>query len=168
GFEGFAAALKEASWDEIVEQSGISREQIREAAALFITSDRTICCWAMGLTQHKNAVANIQEIVNLLLLRGQIGKPGAGACPVRGHSNVQGDRTMGIYEQPSDEFLDRLGQAFDFSPPRKPGHDVVGAIDAMLKGECKVFFAMGGNFAAASPDTKATAQALRGCELTVH
>ena len=122
----------------------------------------------MGLTQHKNAVANIQEVVNLLLLRGNLGKPGAGACPVRGHSNVQGDRTMGIYERPSADFLDRLGAAFGFDPPREHGHDVVAAIKAMHEGRAHVFFAMGGNFHSATPDTDYTAEALRRCRLTAH
>ena len=131
-------------------------------------SERTIVCWAMGLTQHKAAVATIQEIVNFLLLRGSIGKPGAGACPVRGHSNVQGDRTMGIYEKPSDQFLDRLEAEFGFDPPREHGYDTVDAIRAMRDGEVDVFFAMGGNFVAAAPDTDATAAALARCRLTVQ
>ncbi|MDT4965782.1 MAG: hypothetical protein QOJ64_519 [Acidobacteriota bacterium] len=168
GFESFAHALKAVSWDEITEQSGISRQQVRQAASLLIASDRTICCWAMGLTQHKNAVANIQEIVNLLLLRGQIGKPGAGACPVRGHSNVQGDRTMGIWERPTDSFLESLSKEFAFSPPRDFGFDTVESIKAMHSSEGKVFFALGGNFLSATPDTQLTAQALRRCRLTVH
>ena len=168
GFESFARALKAVSWDEITEQSGISRQQIRQAASLMIASDRTICCWAMGLTQHKNAVANIQEIVNLLLLRGQIGKPGAGACPVRGHSNVQGDRTMGIWERPTDSFLESLSKEFAFAPPRDVGFDTVESIKAMHRGAGKVFFALGGNFLSATPDTELTAEALRRCRLTVH
>ena len=168
GFDSFAAELREVSWDEITEESGISRGQIREAAEIFIRSQRTIFCWAMGLTQHKNAVANIQEIVNLLLMRGQIGKPGAGACPVRGHSNVQGDRTMGIWERPTDAFLDNLAREFDFAPPRNHGLDTVEAIKAMHAGKAKVFFAMGGNFLSATPDTEYTAEALRKCSLTVH
>jgi molybdopterin-dependent oxidoreductase alpha subunit len=168
GFESFAQALKEVSWDEIVEQSGVAREQIREAARIMIASERTICCWAMGLTQHKNAVSNIQEIVNLLLLRGQIGKPGAGACPVRGHSNVQGDRTMGIWERPTESFLDSLSKEFEFEPPREFGFDTVEAIKAMHEGAGKVFFALGGNFLSATPDTEYTAQSLRRCRLTVQ
>jgi len=168
GYESFARALKEASWDEIIEQSGISRQQIREAASLMIASDRTICCWAMGLTQHKNAVANIQEIVNLLLLRGQIGKPGAGPCPVRGHSNVQGDRTMGIWERPTVSFLESLAKEFEFEPPRDFGFDTVESIKAMHQVGGKVFFALGGNFLSATPDTEYTAEALRRCRLTVH
>jgi molybdopterin-dependent oxidoreductase alpha subunit len=168
GFESFVQALKEVSWDEIVEQSGIAREQMREAARIMIASKRTICCWAMGLTQHKNAVANIQEIVNLLLLRGQIGKPGAGACPVRGHSNVQGDRTMGIWERPTEAFLDSLAEEFEFEPPREFGFDTVESIKAMHAGQGKIFFALGGNFLSATPDTEYTAEALRRCRLTVQ
>jgi molybdopterin-dependent oxidoreductase alpha subunit len=122
----------------------------------------------MGLTQHKNAVANIQEIVNLMLMRGQIGKPGGGLCPVRGHSNVQGDRTMGIWERPVDGFLDKLGTEFGFDPPRSHGYDTVRAIQAMHDGRARVFFALGGNFLSATPDTEYTADALRHCRLTAH
>jgi molybdopterin-dependent oxidoreductase alpha subunit len=168
GFESFADALRRVNWDDIVEQSGINREQIREAASMMMLSERTICCWAMGLTQHKNAVANIQEIVNLLLLRGQIGKPGAGVCPVRGHSNVQGDRTMGIWERPTEAFLASLSKEFSFEPPRAYGYDTVESIKAMHAGRGKVFFALGGNFLSATPDTEYTAEALRLCRLTVH
>jgi molybdopterin-dependent oxidoreductase alpha subunit len=168
GFEAFAAALAEVAWDDIVEQSGIDREQIRAAAEIMMRSERTIFCWAMGLTQHKNAVANIQEIVNLLLMRGQIGQPGAGACPVRGHSNVQGDRTMGIWERPTAAFLEALGREFSFQPPTDHGLDTVDSIKAMHTGRAKVFFAMGGNFLSATPDTEFTAEALSRCRLTAH
>ena len=168
GFEEFAFALNTVSWNEIVLQSGVSQEQIERAAEIFIKSERTIFCWAMGLTQHRNAVANIQEIVNLMLLRGQVGKPGAGLCPVRGHSNVQGDRTMGIWERPTDAFLDRLGDEFEFEPPRNHGFDTVRAIHAMHEGQGRVFFALGGNFLSATPDTEFTAAALRRCRLTAH
>ena len=168
GFNEFANALSQIEWSAIIEQSGISREQIRAATQIFIESDRTIFCWAMGLTQHKNAVANIQEIVNLMLLRGQVGKAGAGFCPVRGHSNVQGDRTMGISERPADAFLNNLGSVFGFEPPRKHGLDTVAAIQAMHNGSAKVFFALGGNFLSATPDTEYTAEALRRCRLTAH
>ncbi len=168
GFDDFARALDEVGWDELVEQSGVSREQMREAAQVYANASRVIVCWAMGLTQHKNAVANIQEIVNLLLLRGQIGKPGAGACPVRGHSNVQGDRTMGIWERPTDAFLDNLAREFQFEPPRHHGFDTVNAICAMHDGRAKVFFALGGNFLSATPDTEFTAEALRRTRLTAH
>ena len=168
GFDDFRAALADVDWADIVEQSGISREQIDEAAAVAMGAENLICCWAMGLTQHKNAVANIQEIVNFLLLRGWIGKPGSGACPVRGHSNVQGDRTMGIFEKMPDSFLDALGKEFDFDPPRKHGYDTVDAIKAMHDGKAQVFIAMGGNFLSATPDTEYTADALRRCKLTVQ
>src|SRR5690242_9818903 len=168
GFDAFVAALQNVSWSEIVEQSGVSKEQIEAAAQIFVESERTIFCWAMGLTQHKNAVANIQEIVNLMLLRGQVGKPGAGFCPVRGHSNVQGDRTVGIWERPTELFLDRLGEAFEFEPPREHGYDTVRAIQAMHDRQVKVFFALGGNFLSATPDTDFTAAALRRCRLTAH
>jgi len=168
GFEDFAAALRSVSWDEILEQSGVPREQLEQAAQIFIESERTIFCWAMGLTQHRNAVSNIQEIVNLMLLRGQLGKPGAGVCPVRGHSNVQGDRTVGIWERPTAAFLDKLGAEFGFEPPRNHGFDTVKAIHAMHDGQAKVFFALGGNFLSATPDTEFTAAALRRCRLTAH
>ena len=168
GFEDFRSALEGVSWGEIVSQAGVSQNQIEEAARIFSESERTIFCWAMGLTQHHNAVANIQEIVNLMLLRGQIGKPGAGVCPVRGHSNVQGDRTVGIWERPTDTFLDRLGAEFGFEPPRNHGYDTVRSIQAMHAGQAKVFFALGGNFLSATPDTEFTAAALRRCRLTAH
>jgi molybdopterin-dependent oxidoreductase alpha subunit len=168
GFEDFCGALEEVSWPEIVAQAGVAQDLIEKAADVFSESERTIFCWAMGLTQHRNAVANIQEIVNLMLLRGQIGKPGAGVCPVRGHSNVQGDRTVGIWERPTAGFLDRLGQEFNFEPPRNHGFDTVKAIQAMHDGQAKVFFALGGNFLSATPDTDFTAAALRRCRLTAH
>ncbi len=168
GFAEFKEALRKVHVGDILDQSGISKVKIEDAARIFIESERVIFCWAMGLTQHKNAVANIQEIVNLMLLRGQLGKPGAGLCPVRGHSNVQGDRTMGIWEQPSEDFLDKLGAEFNFAPPRRPGLDTVHAIQAMHDGAAKVFFALGGNFLSATPDTEYTAEALRRCRLTAH
>lgn len=168
GFDEFLTALVAASWNEILEDGGVSREQIREAAAMLASADRIICCWAMGLTQSPNAVGTIQEIVNLLLLRGAIGKPGAGACPVRGHSNVQGDRTMGVWERPREEFLNQLASEFHFEPPRHHGYDTVESIKAMHAGKAKVFFAMGGNFLSATPDTEYTAQALRNTRLTAH
>jgi molybdopterin-dependent oxidoreductase alpha subunit len=168
GFEAFAEALRLVSWNDIVAQSGVAREQIEAAAKIFVRSERTIFCWAMGLTQHRNAVANIQEIVNLMLLRGQVGKPGAGFCPVRGHSNVQGDRTVGIWERPTGLFLDRLGEEFGFEPPRNHGLDTVRSIQAMHDGQAKVFFALGGNFLSATPDTEFTAAALSRCRLTAH
>jgi molybdopterin-dependent oxidoreductase alpha subunit len=168
GFDALAADLQAQPWEPLVEASGLTRAQIEQAADLYATSERVIACWGMGITQHRHSVATIQMIVNLLLLRGNLGRPGAGACPVRGHSNVQGDRTMGIYEKPPAAFLDRLGEVFGFEPPRAPGVDTIGAIEAMLNGTAKVFIAMGGNFAAATPDTAATWRALRQCGLTVH
>lgn len=168
GFEDFKRALSDVNWEEIVEQSGLSYEQIKQAASLYVSSNRVITCWAMGLTQHKHAVGTIQEIVNLHLLRGNIGREGAGLCPVRGHSNVQGDRTMGIWEKPREEFLDALDKEFNFSAPRHHGYDTVQAIKAMSEGRAKVFFAMGGNFLSATPDTEYTAKALNNCKLTVQ
>jgi molybdopterin-dependent oxidoreductase alpha subunit len=168
GFEAYVEGLRATSWDEVVEQSGVPREQIREAAEILAESERTIFCWAMGLTQHRNAVANIQEIANVALLRGSIGKPGAGLCPVRGHSNVQGDRTMGIVEKPAPAFLDALERELGFSPPRAPGLDTVATIQAMHEGRVKVLFALGGNFLSATPDTERTAEALRRTRLTAH
>jgi molybdopterin-dependent oxidoreductase alpha subunit len=168
GFADFRAAIAAVSWNEIVEQSGISRSQIRDIAEVAMRSKAMIACWAMGLTQQRQAVATIQEIVNLMLLGGHMGRPGAGVCPVRGHSNVQGDRTMGIWEKMPDSFLNKLGEVFNFGPPRKHGWDVVDSIKAMHNGEAKVFFAMGGNFLSATPDTEFTAEALSHCHLTVH
>lgn len=168
GFEGFRNSLDAVSWDELVELSGVSRRQISEIAKVVMRSKSMIACWAMGLTQQRQAVATIQEIVNLMLLGGHMGRPGAGVCPVRGHSNVQGDRTMGIWERMPKGFLDKLREVFEFEPPRKYGWDVVDSIKAMHRGEAKVFFAMGGNFLSATPDTKFTAEALSRCDLTVH
>jgi molybdopterin-dependent oxidoreductase alpha subunit len=168
GFEEFLKKLNSQDLDHLVEQTSIKEEQIREAADLIKKSKKVIVCWAMGLTQHENAVDNIREIVNLLLLKGSIGKPGAGTCPVRGHSNVQGDRTMGIWEAPPEAFLDSLKSNFGFEPPRKHGYNTVDAIKAMHEGKAKAFIAMGGNFLSATPDTEFTAEALQNCDLTVH
>ncbi|MFL6337254.1 MAG: FdhF/YdeP family oxidoreductase [Pyrinomonadaceae bacterium] len=168
GFAEFARELDKVGWDDLVEQCGVAREQLRAAAEIYFKSDRVIVCWAMGLTQHKNAVANIQEIVNLLLLRGNLGRPGAGACPVRGHSNVQGDRTMGIWERPADTLLDALAREFDFEPPRRHGLDTVETIKAMYERRVKLFYALGGNFLSATPDTEFTAEALSRCRLTAQ
>ncbi|MFQ3598564.1 MAG: FdhF/YdeP family oxidoreductase [Chloroherpetonaceae bacterium] len=168
GYDALIADLRATDWQTIIEQSGISRAQIEELAHLIKNAKRMISCWAMGLTQHKNGVANIQTVTNLHLLLGQIGKPGAGLCPVRGHSNVQGDRTMGIYEKPAPTFLESLKNVFGFEPPQKHGYDVVEAIKAMYEGKVKVFIAMGGNFLSATPDTNYTAKALRNTNLTVH
>jgi molybdopterin-dependent oxidoreductase alpha subunit len=168
GYDELARALAATSWADLTASSGVPERAIRAAAQVAIESKATIVTWAMGLTQHENAVDNVQAIASFLLLRGMIGRPGAGPCPVRGHSNVQGDRTMGISENMPQAWLDRLGQEFSFEPPRTRGTDTVGAIHAMLEGRVKVFFAMGGNFLSAAPDTERTAEALRGCRLTVH
>ncbi|MGF1741370.1 FdhF/YdeP family oxidoreductase [Vibrio profundum] len=168
GMDEYLSQVDATSWEKIEVQSGLSQSEIEKAANVHLQAKSVICTWAMGITQHKHSVATIQEITNLQLLRGQIGKPGAGLCPVRGHSNVQGDRTMGINEHPSPAFLDSLGQAFDFAPPRHSGHNAVQAIQAMLEGRSKVFIGLGGNFAAATPDTLITEQALTNCDLTVH
>jgi molybdopterin-dependent oxidoreductase alpha subunit len=168
GFDAYCDDLAGESWEAITESSGIEETRIRALAAAIASSKAMICCWAMGVTQHENAVANIKEIVNLLLLGGHVGRPGAGACPVRGHSNVQGDRTMGIWERPTRVFLDRLGAEFNFTPPAEHGFDVVHAIDAMHERRAKVFIALGGNFLSATPDTAYTAQALQQCRLTVQ
>ena len=168
GFEAFAQDLRQETWDRIVTNSGIARDLIHEAAQIAMASERMICSWAMGITQHKNGVANVQSIVNFSLLKGQIGRRGAGICPVRGHSNVQGDRTVGIWEQMSPEFLKALGTEFTFSPPEKHGFDTVSTIQAMHQGKVKVFVALGGNFLAATPDTKYTSEAIERCKLTVQ
>jgi molybdopterin-dependent oxidoreductase alpha subunit len=168
GFEPLIDSLRAADWEPLLIGSGLTREQIRQAAEIAVNAKRVICCWAMGLTQHRNAVATIREIVNFLLLRGNIGKPGVGPCPVRGHSNVQGERMMGIWARPSAQVLDRLAQRYHFEPPRVFGTDVVDTIKAMHRGQIKVFFAMGGNFLSATPDTDFTAEALQFCRLTAH
>ena len=168
GIDDLLKDLDTYSIDYLIPQTGLSIEKIKEAASLIINNDKVIICWAMGLTQHKNAVDNIREVVNILLLKGSIGKKGAGTCPVRGHSNVQGDRTMGIWERPKASFLDSLEKEFNFQAPRKYGFDVVEAIEAMSQKKAKVFFGMGGNFISATPDTTFTAAALRNCKLTVQ
>lgn len=168
GFAAMRAHIEALEWATLVEASGITQAQMEAVAQDVIASERIIICWAMGLTQHKNAVANIQSLVNLLLLRGSIGKPGAGVCPVRGHSNVQGDRTVGITSKPAAALLDRLEGTFGFAPPRQPGYDSVEAAQAMHDGHAKVFIALGGNFLSAMSDTEYTAAALQRCTLTVQ
>jgi molybdopterin-dependent oxidoreductase alpha subunit len=168
GYEAWRSQIDQLSWDVVEEHSGLSRKEIEQAAVVLAQSRKTIFCWAMGLTQHANAVATIQEAVNLLLLQGNLGKPGAGVCPVRGHSNVQGDRTMGIWEKMPDSFLNAIEAEFKFSPPRKHGSDTVAAIKAMAEAPGKAFIALGGNFLSATPDTRYTAQALQNCRLTAH
>ena len=168
GLDDYLAEVESTNWHHITEQSGLSRTEIANAAKLYRSANNVIFTWAMGITQHKHSVATIQEMANLQLLFGQIGKVGAGLCPVRGHSNVQGDRTMGINEKPTDEFLTKLASVFNFKPPKEPGHNTVQAIQSMLLGQSKVFIALGGNFVAATPDTELTQQALSQCELTVN
>lgn len=168
GIEAYLDAVDNTSWMQIVAQSGLTQAQIREAAAIYQSADRVICTWAMGITQHKHSVDTVREITNLQLLFGQLGKKGAGLCPVRGHSNVQGNRTMGIDEKPAKAFLDALGNHFGFEPPRAPGHNTVEALNAMLRDEVKVLIALGGNLAAAAPDSPRTEEALSRCGLTVH
>jgi molybdopterin-dependent oxidoreductase alpha subunit len=169
--DGFAAASdgwRELDWETVETLSGLSRSQVEELAGDVTGAQKVIVTWAMGVTQHKNAVETIREVINFLLMRGNIGRPGAGPCPVRGHSNVQGDRTMGIWEKMPDEFLDALRSEFGFDPPREHGMDTVETIRAMRDGNIDVFFALGGNFAAATPDTAVTEAALERCALTVH
>ncbi len=168
GFDAFAAEAAEFDWDEYTAATGFDREVAEAFVGRVTRSKSIIVCWAMGLTQHANSVATIREVVNFLLVRGNIGRPGAGVCPVRGHSNVQGDRTMGIYEKPSEAFLDSLAAEFSFEPPRDHGFDTVETIQAMIDGTVKVFIGMGGNFASATPDTAATHRALARCRLTVQ
>jgi formate dehydrogenase major subunit len=167
-FDEFAAAARTLSWADVADATGLGREEIAQLASLVMESRSIVVCWAMGLTQHKNSVATIREIVNFLLLRGNIGRLGAGVCPVRGHSNVQGDRTMGIWERPPSAFLDALAREFAIEPARRHGFDTVEAIRAMRDGRAKIFVAMGGNFAAAAPDTAATLAALERLQLSVH
>jgi molybdopterin-dependent oxidoreductase alpha subunit len=168
GFDTFIEHLRETPWEEILAGSGLTREQLREAAQIAMETKRVICCWAMGLTQHKNSVATIQEVMNFLLLGGNIGREGAGPCPVRGHSNVQGDRTMGIWERMNDHFMAKLGTEFHFTPPLEHGTDTVEAIKHMRQGKIRFFLGMGGNFLSATPDTEFTAKALQRCRVTAH
>jgi molybdopterin-dependent oxidoreductase alpha subunit len=166
-YDEFLETIKNTSWEDIEEMSGLSRNQLLEAANIIAPKKKIITCWAMGLTQQKNGVMSIQEIVNLHLMKGAIGKAGAGTCPVRGHSNVQGDRTMGIWERPHKEFLDALATEYGFEPPREHGYDTVESIKAMYEGKTHVFVSLGGNFLSASPDTEFVAEGLRKQRLTV-
>ncbi|HEY8451550.1 MAG: FdhF/YdeP family oxidoreductase [Micromonosporaceae bacterium] len=165
GFEAYAA--RKLDWDRVIAATGLTREEIEAAARMFADSPATVVCWAMGLTQSPHAVATIQEIVNVQLLRGMIGRRGAGLCPVRGHSNVQGDRTMGIVPRPP-AWAAAMGRRFGFTVPERPGYDTVEAIRAMRDGKVRVFASLGGNFASATPDTEVTEAALRSCALTVQ
>jgi molybdopterin-dependent oxidoreductase alpha subunit len=168
GVEEYRRLCAEAPWPELERQSGVDERTMRSMAEVYLRSARTIISWCLGVTQQEHGVDTIREIVNLLLLRGNIGREGAGPCPIRGHSNVQGNRTCGIDHRPSTAFLDRLRDVCGFDPPREHGLDTVGAIEAMHRGDVKVFVGMGGNFALAAPDTRLTFEALRRCELTVH
>ncbi|MET9098809.1 FdhF/YdeP family oxidoreductase [Streptomyces antibioticus] len=167
-FDAYRKVCEDTSWEEIERQSGVTRADILHAAQVYREADRSIISWCLGVSQHEHGVDTVREIVNLLLLRGNLGREGAGPSPVRGHSNVQGNRTCGIDHRPSTEFLDRLGEVCGIDPPRKHGLDTVNTIQAMHRGDVKVFVGMGGNFALAAPDTPYTYEALRSCELTVQ
>ncbi|MFD1255546.1 FdhF/YdeP family oxidoreductase [Mucilaginibacter terrae] len=167
-YDQFIKELEKHNVQDLADAAGVPLAQIMQAAEILKHQKRIIICWAMGITQHVNGVATIKEIVNLVLLKGAIGKPGAGLCPVRGHSNVQGNRTMMIYDKPYEKQLDKLKEVFGFEPPRKHGYDVVESIQAMQERKLKVFFAMGGNFLSATPDTVYTAEAMRKLKLSVH
>jgi molybdopterin-dependent oxidoreductase alpha subunit len=168
GFEALLADVEATSWEEIEENSGLTRNQLRVAADMYAASKKTIIAWCLGVTQHRNGVDNVSMIVNLLLVGGNIGRPGAGTVCVRGHSNVQGDRTMGVWERPPKPFLDALGKEFNFAPPQKWGYDTVETLHAMFDGEVKVFFAISGNFLSNVPDTVYSAHAMQRCKLTAH
>lgn len=168
GAESFIDDLRTEDWDTLIAHSGVPREDIETLTQIYVKGERVICTWGMGLTQHKNSVATIQMLSNLMMMRGNIGRPGAGLCPVRGHSNVQGNRTVGIEERPTPAFLQRLGEACGFTPPQEHGLDVVNTIKAMLEGKVKVFIGLGGNYVMATPDTPRTIEALQRCDLTVH
>ncbi|MET8971471.1 FdhF/YdeP family oxidoreductase [Streptomyces hydrogenans] len=168
GFEEYRAVVEATPWEEIERQSGLTREDVLEAARVYREADRSIISWCLGVTQHEHGVDTVREIVNLLLLRGNLGREGAGPSPVRGHSNVQGNRTCGIDHRPADAFLDRLAEICEIDPPRAHGLDTVRTIEAMGRGDVRVFVGMGGNFALAAPDTPVTYEALRNCELTVQ
>ncbi|MFI8868291.1 FdhF/YdeP family oxidoreductase [Streptomyces sp. NBC_01685] len=168
GFEEFSEHARQISWDDVITATGLTLEEIEAVGADVLRSERVIVCWAMGVTQHKHGVPTIREIVNFLMLRGNLGRAGAGACPVRGHSNVQGDRTMGVWEQMPDAFLDALQREFGFDPPRAHGLDSVNAIRAMGEGRIKVFLGVAGNFVRAAPDSTVTEEAMRTCRLTAH
>lgn len=168
GFEEFAEHARTIEWKDVLAATGLTREEIEQVRDEVLRSDRVVVCWAMGITQHKHAVPTIREMVNFLLLRGNVGRAGTGACPVRGHSNVQGDRTMGIWEQMPDGFLDALREEFGFDPPRAHGLDSVNSIKAMREGRITFFLALAGNFVRAAPDSEITEEAMRGCRTTVH
>ncbi|WP_105565085.1 FdhF/YdeP family oxidoreductase [Microbacterium halophytorum] len=168
GFDDYATAVGSVPWADLEEATGLSEDRMRGVAERVRASGSTIVCWAMGLTQHKHSVATLRDVVSVLLLQGNIGREGAGVCPVRGHSNVQGDRTVGIYEKPPESFLDALNAEFAFASPREHGHDTVAAIRAMQAGEAKLFMALGGNFLSATPDTAAVEEGMRRTRMTVQ
>ncbi len=168
GYENFRKSFDGINWKEIETSTGIDESRIRGLAEIVGKAKSVIICWAMGITQHRNSVPTIQEMVNTLLLGGNIGRPGAGVCPVRGHSNVQGDRTVGINHKPSDTFISRLELSTGIKTPKKHGFDAVEAVQAMISGESKVFLSMGGNFLSAMSDTNLVSDALENCELTVQ
>ena len=168
GYGAWRDHLLHLDWDVVHEATGLTTAEIEAAARMFAASSATVTCWAMGITQHRNAVATIKEIANVAFAQGNIGRPGAGLCPVRGHSNVQGDRTMGIWEKVPDHFLDALRDEFHFEPPREHGHDTVDSIRALRDGQASVFVGLGGNFVSATPDTTVTEAAMRSAELTVQ
>jgi molybdopterin-dependent oxidoreductase alpha subunit len=168
GYDELIEDLEKQDLAHLISETGVDASQIHQLADYLTSTKKIIICWAMGLTQHENGVENIREVVNLLLLKGAIGIEGAGTCPVRGHSNVQGDRTMGIYEKPPVRLLDALDKNFGITSPREHGYDVVDAIKAMRDGKVKVFMAMGGNFISATPDSQLTGEALQNCDLTIQ
>jgi molybdopterin-dependent oxidoreductase alpha subunit len=168
GFEAWADHVSRVDREQVLAATGLTWDEIEAAADMLAGAERIVHCWAMGITQHRNAVATIKEFVNVALLQGMIGKPGAGLCPVRGHSNVQGDRSMGIWERPSALFLDRLRDEFGFEPPREHGHDAVDTVRAFRDGRARVFIALGGNFVSAMSDTEVTAASMRNAALTVQ
>jgi molybdopterin-dependent oxidoreductase alpha subunit len=167
GLDAVRAEVETIDWADIVEASGLEEAQIRRCAEIYIRSNATMICYGMGITQHEQGSQLIQQIANLLFLRGNFGKPGAGISPIRGHSNVQGDRTVGIDERPSDAYLDKVREVFGFEPPRAHGHHTVETVAAMEAGTAKVFIGMGGNFARAIPDTERSYAAMRKLALTV-
>ncbi|RQW64691.1 FdhF/YdeP family oxidoreductase [Vibrio viridaestus] len=167
GLDSYLDLVEQTTWQQIEEQSGLTKEQITTVSDIYQNAKSVIVTWAMGITQHKHSVATIEELVNLQLLNGHVGKPGSGLCPVRGHSNVQGDRTVGINEKPNQAYLDKMEEVFGFEPPRSHGHNVSHALQALSRGESKVFIGLGGNLVSAAPDTERVAQAMRNADLTV-
>ena len=168
GFAEFAAHTRQIAWADVLDATGLSRKEIEQVVQRVLSSRKIVVCWAMGVTQQKHGVATVREIVNFLMLRGNLGRPGTGVCPVRGHSNVQGDRTMGIWEKMPQSFLDALGREFGFTPPSRHGLDAVDSIRAMRDCRAKVFVGFAGNFVRATPDSELTEQAMRNCRLTAH